>query len=239
MRRFISNLVLGTAISLLPVVNTSAGESAVTWQSTIIGQDRGIIFLTFVDDLTLTGYGISLNFLGPFTTSGTWGEGAKESVLGGFTSFSDRGNQAGLLEGSVRGNGGFFAKVTTSGGPQKFKAPAPAAIADLSGSWTGSSQLQGKKSLLSFVLTPSTNNLPGWFDLTGTGIGETGSFTLTGAVLMTSDRNAAAYTVSNFGTSTTQAAFIGKVGPKANKWTFKGKDEDNKNILFKAERPKP
>jgi hypothetical protein len=240
MRRILCGLILGTAAGVLPVATTNAAESTgAPWQCTIVGRDRGVQFLTFWEDFTLTGYGISLNFVGPFTSAGTWAEGAKDSVIGSFTSYSDRGNQAAIFDARVRPTGGLLAKVTVLNGTQKYKAPAPAAIADLSGVWSGSFRAQGKKPLLAFTLTASTNNMPGWFDLSGTGIGETGSFTLSGAVLVTSDRNAAGYTISNFGTGTTQAAFVGKVGPKANKWTLRGKDENNKTVTFQAQKPKP
>ena len=95
-----------------------------------------------------------------------------------------------------------------------------------------------KKTLQSFVLTPATNNLPGWFDLTGTGIGESGTFTLVGAVLVTSDRNAAGYTITDFGTGTLQASFVGRVSRKLNKLVLRGKDENTKSVTLHAEKPK-
>ncbi|MEI6082765.1 MAG: hypothetical protein WCS70_00530 [Verrucomicrobiota bacterium] len=211
---------------------------AAPWQITVLGQDRGVIFLTFANDFTSTGYGISLDALGPFTIAGTWDNDANGDIVGGFTEFVEGGSQAGIIEGRVRGNGGFVGHVKTTHGPQKFKAPAPGPIPDLSGSWTASVESDGKKTLETFTLTPSTNNVPGWFDLNGNGIDNNGSFALSGAVLVTTDRNAAGYTISNFGTSTLQAAFIGKVSKKANRLVLRGKDENDKGTTLQAEKPK-
>lgn len=235
MRRFIYGLVLGSAASLLTVASTTADNTP--WQITVLGQDRGVIFMTFQNDLTLTGYGISLDAGGPFDLLGTWDNDANGDVVGGFTQYIEDGSRSGIVEGRSRGNGGFIGHVKTTHGPQKFKAPAPAPVPDLTGSWTGDVESDNKKTLQTFTLTPATNNLPGWFDLNGSGISESGTYTLTGAVLVTSDRNAAGYTISNFGTGTLQASVVGKVTKKLNRLVLRGNDENAKNVTLHAERP--
>jgi hypothetical protein len=243
MRRIILSLVLGIVGSLLATGQSMAGGAPATpWQFTIKGQDRGVMFVTFVTDTpptnTATGYGISLDAGGPFAFTGTWYFNADNDIACGFIQTGAFDTFSGNFVTKSPGNGGLIAKASTSHGPQKFKAPQAGPIADLSGSWAGEIKSRQLKGLDSFTLTPATNNMPGWFDLVGTGISESGSFTLTGAVLVTTDRNAAGYTISNFGTATTQAAYVGRINRRGDKLILRGRDADSQSVTFRAEQPK-
>ena len=223
---------LGAAIALSGANNSPVG----TWQVSISGSDRGVTFLTFSNDFTFAGYGISQDALGPFTIAGTWEFDSKGRIVGGYTQFIEGGSTAGILRGSIVGNGRLQARVKTTEGPEKFRAPAPAASPDLAGAWAGKTRQPGENGLTSFTLTASTN-MPGWFDLTGTGIDSGGSFTMSGAVLVTSDRRVGAYTVSDFGTATQTASFAGKLARKGKKLVLIGKNDDRQRVKLLAERP--
>ena len=242
MQRIILSLVIGTAVTFFTTTPTVHGAPPpVPWQITINGHDRGVMFLTFLTGTPptnpATGYGISLDALGPFTLTGTWDLDANDDITCGFVQQIDGGSFSGNFVAKIRGNGGLFAHATTTHGPQKFKAPAPGPVVDLSGSWVGEVKSDHKKALTAFLLTPSTNNMPGWFDLNGTGIGDSGSFDLAGALLVTTDHNAAGYTVSMYSLTTSQAAFVGRLTRKGNKLRLSGRDENGKSVVFHAEKP--
>jgi hypothetical protein len=240
MMRFskVSTLV-AVAVCFLAAAKVFSGQDSSpvgVWQFSITGSDRGVAFLTFSNDFNFAGYGISRNALGPFTIAGTWDFDAKGDVVAGYTQFIDAGSVAGTLSGRIFGKGRFHAKAKTTDGHQKFQAPTPAEVDDISGSWVGEVSSGGQKALESFTLTASTN-MAGWFDLAGTGVGESGSFTVTGAVLVTSDNRIGAFTVSDFGTATETASFAGKLVKKGKKFTLSGENEDRNDVILRAERP--
>lgn len=230
-------LVLGMATALAVASQSHAQGSSPegTWQFTIEGSDRGVAYLTFSNDFSVTGYGITRDALGAFDVGGTWGLDEKDNVVVGYTFFIPGGNQAGSIEGKIVGTGAFQGQSETTAGPLKFRAPAPAPAPDLAGTWVGELKAGGTKILETFTLTVNTN-LPGWFDLTGAGVSEAGSFSVTGAVLVTSDNRAAATTINFFGDGTMESAFAGKLVKKGNKLVFTGKNTDRKAVQLRAER---
>ena len=157
-------------------------------------------------------------------------------MIGGYTQVIEGGSTAGILRGNVVGNGRLQARARTTQGPQKFKAPPPAASPDLAGAWAGKTSEPGERGLTSFTLAASTN-LPGWFDLSGTGINSGGSFTMSGAVLVTSDNRVGAYTVSDFGTATQTASFAGKLVKRHKKLVLVGNNDEHQHVTLLAERP--
>ena len=223
---------LGAAIALSGGNNSPVG----TWQVSISGTDRGVTFLTFSNDFTFAGYGITRD-TGSFTIAGTWEFDSKDRIVSGYTQFIEGGSAAGILRGDVVGNGRLQARARTTQGPQKFKAPPPAASPDLAGAWAGKSSAPGERGLTSFTLAASTNNTPGWFDLSGTGINSSGSFSMSGAVLVTSDHRVGAYTVSDFGTATQTASFAGRLVKKGKKLVLVGMNDDRQHTRLLAERP--
>ena len=234
MQKILFGLVLGLLTAVQP---THAVPAPAPWQITIVGSDRGVVFLTFSNEFTSAGYGISLDAAGPFTLTGTWGEGDNNTIIGGFTQFADGGTEAGIIKkGILRGNGKFIAKVQTTHGRQTFRAPVPAAVVDIGGSWNVEGRIHGHAFLESFTLTASPDKV-GWFDLVGTGADIDGAYTLSGGILVTSDRHVAGYTINTYPSTTLQAVGVGKVNGKTKKLILRGKDQDGKPFVLRATRP--
>lgn len=239
MRRNLLVIVTVIATALLPATATPTQEQSPvgTWPVTIQGTDRGVLYLTFADNLTLTGYGISRDAAGWFDLAGAWDFDRHGNVVGGFTQFIEAGSRAGILQGRLLGNGRLSANVKTTDGPQKWRAPQrDGLLPDLTGSWVSETITEGARVFQQFHLAPSTN-YPGRLDLTGIGINNNGTFDLTGALLVTSDRQVAGFiTVIPQSTDGLQIALSGKLNGKANLLKLTGRNQNNQDVRLRAER---
>jgi hypothetical protein len=155
------------------------------WEITISGKDPGTAFITFADDNTLSGYGMTLKSFGWFTLEGTWAVDAKGNTLAIYTqSAEDTPSFDATLLGKANNSKTLSVKVTNpkgvytmSGAPSK--APAP----DLTGTWTAK-VTQGKiKSTQTFNINRSEDH-PALFYLSSP---ETGDYlNLSGYAIVTS-----------------------------------------------------
>ncbi len=243
MRTFVvASLFLGVVSSFL--VGTSA-QSPVdphapvgTWETQWIGpgRDWATCYLTFSNDFTWSGYGIALKSLGPVTIAGTWGVDSRDRIIGSFTEYRGDGDIAGTLTKLVAGHHKIHGRAFATQGHITVKGSSLATPPDVSGSnWVGQVRTRGNTSFQSYAFTASTNS-PGWFDITGTGVGESGAYTISGALVVTSDRRANGYLVSDFGSvgTTSTWSFAGKFLPSLQRAAFRGRTDTDHAIVIRA-----
>jgi hypothetical protein len=204
-----------------------------SWATQIVGRDHGICYLTFSNDTSVAGYGITLDRLGPFQMAGNWNLDEKGRLVGGFAVLDDPGIGA-HFRGQVN-NGKLRAKVNATQGRFNFKGDPAGDIPDVGGAWRGEVTVKEKKFFVDLTATLSTNT-PAWFDLTGSGTNDDGSFAVTGGLVITPDGRVAAYIVTDTGVSTDTAAFIGKLRARGKKLVLRGRDESGRNVVIRASR---
>jgi Bacterial Ig domain len=214
------------------VVNITVGDltSPVgTWECKLSGFGKGTAYVTFNDDFTLSGYGMTLGTFGLFMINGNWNFNSQHQTTGTYTEMLD---ETELL------NGSFTAKVTSGrkfktavtptapGAALKLKgiplAPAP----NLNGDWAAVVKTLGITTNETYNLAPSatyTNVL----DLTGVGP----TYVLTGSVIVTSR---GALNVST--TNAVMRSLSGK-SKKGSSLTLKGTDESGNSVKIKATMP--
>jgi hypothetical protein len=206
-----------------------------TWATQIAGKDQGVCYLTFSNNFTMAGYGIAVDALGPFQISGAWNLDAHGRLVGGLTQFVGGGGFGAKFHGSANHNK-LRALVNSTAGFFNFHGAPAGSIPDVSGEWLGEVRQPGQKFFVTYNAALSSNT-PAWFDLTGQGVNNTGTFTVTGGMLVMPDRRVAAYTISDFGTSTETDAFIGTIAAKGKRLILHGHSSDNKPVVIRAARP--
>jgi len=208
-----------------------------TWESQLIGpgRDRATCYLTFSNDFTWAGYGIALKSLGPVTIAGLWGVDSKDKITGSFTEYRDDGDISGTLTKFVAGRNEIRGHAFATQGRIRVKGVALSTTPGLSGSWSGEVHTRGNTSYQSYTFS-TVANTPGWFNITGTGIGENGVYTIHGALVVTSDRQANGYLASDFGSVTTTSvwSFAGKFLPSLERATFRGHTDTGHRIVIRA-----
>lgn len=205
-----------------------------TWATEIVGKDHGICYLTFSNDLSVVGYGITLDALGPFQMDGSWILDNHQRLVGGFAQFIQGGGAGAKFRGKVNNNK-LRVHVNSTAGSFNFNGDPASDIPDLTGPWVGEVRIKGKKFFISYDATLSTN-LPAWFDIAGMGTSDAGTFRVAGAIVTTPDRRLAAYAVNDTGTSTETAAFIGKLIARGKKMVLKGRNDSNDTVVIRATR---
>jgi len=235
LRIIFSSFITGLVCLLTPAAHAASSDSPVgTWATQIVGKDQGVCYLTFSDNFAIAGYGIAVDALGPFLMAGTWNLDKKGKLVGGFTQFIDGGSAGANLEGKVNNNK-LRANVSSTEGPFNLKGSPASDIADLNGLWNAKVKQNGKPFYVTINTSLSTN-IPAWFDLTGTGVNNTGSFTLSGGLVITPDNRVAAYTVYDYGIATETNAFTGKLVKGGKKLVLRGRTDNKQPVSLRAER---
>ncbi|MGD0650274.1 MAG: hypothetical protein ABSA97_03890 [Verrucomicrobiia bacterium] len=237
MRIFVvSSLLLGL-VFLFPVgafaqvTNSPVG----TWAVALTGSDHGLTYLSFSNNFTWGGYGISLKSFGLFTIDGsTWSYNQKLKVASGYTQLLPNDVEAGHITVTLPGGNKLRGRAVASNGHFNLKGQPSSPAPHISGSWIGEVQTRGTKFFETYTITASTN-MAGWFDIAGEGIDSIGPFTASGAVIVHADRRANGYTISDYGTSvTTTSSFSGRFNSPLTKITFAGKDDNNHHVIIRA-----
>ena len=239
MKQLVSFVGLCSVLVLLnqpaaPAANTNALIGTWETQVTGVGPDSATCFLTFSNNLTWTGYGIALKSFGPITFAGTWGVDSKDRIIGGFTEFRADGDIAGTITAGVPSGNKLRARAVTTHGRLRVKGDPLSTTPDVSGSnWVGEVRTRSNTSFQSYAFTASTN-LPGWFDITGSGIGQGGTYTVSGALAITSGRNANGFLVSDFGSGNTTStwSFAGRFLPSLQRGAFRGRTDTGDDIVI-------
>jgi hypothetical protein len=144
-----------------------------------------VAIITFHDDLSLSGYGITLKSAGLLQLSGTWRPGAAGGLVGTYIQESGQGSAAGFFTATVAGGNKLRARLTASNGRLVMAGEPLGEPQDHAGSWMAQIVRPGEVSLGTVNLSPR-ESLPAVFDLSGEGYTPGGRIQITGLMLITS-----------------------------------------------------
>jgi len=184
-----------------PVINGGSEQTRYspvgTWEVTIGGGNHGIAFLTFNDDSTMSGYGMTRESWGLFTVQGIWTLDAKGKLLGTYTENLYGQLMNGSLIGKARTGRSMNVKIVATNGKFALSGVPVRMTPDISGNWIAY-VTQRKIKVPEFITLTPSSGFPGVFDVLGTGSGPSGSFAVVGNVIVTSKRKAVVFSVSDF-----------------------------------------
>ena len=210
-----------------------------TWEVTVLGPRRGTSMMTFTNEFMVTGYGITRETIRALhTDTGTGG------LIG--TAMSSLPSPSAQQRQHRRQ---FYRQVRRSGGLVR-KGPAPAATSvqgrgtrhiglfpDLSG-WCSRDRMvkrTGKILHETYAITASTN-FPAVFDVTGAGLSDAGSYTLTGGMITTSrNKLGASITGDSPARETVRSSLYGKSSsPGKPAMSLQGHDDSGAAMTIEA-----
>ena len=206
-----------------------------TWEVTIFGSDRGTSIMTFSNDLSVTGCGVTREQLGFFDLAGTWRFEAHGDVIVSYVvSTNDVGSGGASFTARLSRSGKFRANGHDNNGKVlHFKGEQPSGLPDLTGSWTAVVKRHTKTLHETYTITLSTN-FPAVFDVTGNGLSDTGSFTLSGTIIATPNNKLNASIERTFGVDTQRSSLYGRFKPRKSEMDLKGRDDTKAHLSIKA-----
>jgi hypothetical protein len=205
-----------------------------SWQVTILGSDKGTAVMTFSNNFTVSGYGITRKQFGLFTLTGNWAFNNKGDVVVAYIQSLNSVGTAFNFTAHLLRSGKFRAKGTdTAHARFRFKGEQPADVPDLSGAWTSVVHRHGKTLHELYTVTASTN-FPAVFDVTGQGLSDTGSFTLDGAIIATSHNKLNASIDRTSGVDTQRSSLFGTFKPARSEMRLAGVDDTHAHLSVKA-----
>jgi hypothetical protein len=232
-------LIAATAALLGAVIHARAEAASPVgaWEVTVLGADRGTVRMTFEPDMTLSGYGITLKQFGLFALSGHWGYDAKSNVVVAFVQSLDGVDIAASFTARFVGNNRWRGKGswTASGRTLRLKGELPTDSPDLSGQWVAELKQRGNDSFEQYQLSAVTN-FPGLFDLDGEGIGNTGSYEVSGSVLVNSRNRLNAFIRRERNSTGTGSSLFGRFKPGDETMRLTGVDDAGRRLTLEAER---
>lgn len=230
----VSALFLGVLVGQPAVLRGQPLSPVGSWQVTILGTDKGTAMMTFSNDFTVSGYGITRRQLGFFTLAGTWRFNKKGDVVVAYVQTLDNVGTGFTFTAHLLRAGKFRAKgVSTNHGRFHFTGEQPQDLPDLSGPWTAVVHRSGKTLIEQYTITPATN-FPAVFDITGQGLSDTASFTLTGAIIATSHNQLNASIDRTFTTVTQRSSLSGTLKPAKPQMRLTGVDDTGAHLTEKA-----
>jgi len=229
----ISALYLGT-VGVQSVVSGAQPISPVgSWEVVISGAARGSSIMTFSNDTSVSGYGILRKQFGLFTLTGNWGFDTNGNVVVAYVQALNGVNTAISFTANLRHSGTFQAKGSSTAGALQFKGATVSDFPDLTGSWTAMVLRHGKTLHETYAVAASTN-LPAVFNVTGNGLSDTGSFTLTGSIIATSNNKLNVSIDRMFGVDTQRSSLYGRFKPAKPELVLKGVDDTDAHLTIKA-----
>jgi hypothetical protein len=156
------------------------------WEVTISGRnhEQGIAFLTFSNDFTMGGYGMSFQSFGMFTIAGAWDLDARGSLVGSYTEQLGGQSFDGSFIGKATNGKRLIGKGVGSNGAFTLRGIPAAMTWDLTGNWIAR-VTERKVTVPEFIsLTPSV--FPSVFDFSGSGAGPSGAFLVSGTAIISS-----------------------------------------------------
>ncbi len=240
MRRFVLSSLLSSLVCLIAArsmaqaTNSPVGTWAVNWS----GRDNALTYLTFTvtsNSMDWGGYGISAKSFGPLTINGTWDYDSKARVVGGYTESFPTDAESGHIVVKLPGSNKFRGTAFGTNGRFGLNGEPAGAVPNITGSnWVWKVRTRGNTFFEDDVITASTNML-GWFDLIGQGSGPDGTFTVSGALIVNSDRHVNGFTIRDFGASgSITSSFSGRFNVPLNKVILTGKDDDHRGVVIHA-----
>jgi hypothetical protein len=226
-------LILGALVVQPAFVRGQALSPVGSWQVTVMGTDKGTAMMTFSNDLTVSGYGITRRQFGLFTLAGTWNFNKKGDVVVAYVQTLDNVGTAFTFTAHLLRPGKFRAQgVNDNHGVFHFKGEQPLTFPNVSGFWTGVVHRSGKTLIEQYTITGT--NVPALFNITGQGLSDTASFTLTGAIIANSHNQINASIDRTFGTSTQSSSLSGTFRPAKSQMQLTGTDDTGADLTEKA-----
>ncbi|HUJ71706.1 MAG TPA: hypothetical protein VLZ30_05645 [Verrucomicrobiae bacterium] len=230
---WISALFLGTLVVPSVVSGGQPISPVGSWEVVISGAARGTSIMTFSNDTSVSGYGILRKQFGLFTLTGNWGFDTNGNVVVACVQALNGVNTAISFTANVRHSGTFQAKGSSTAGALQFKGATVSDLPDLTGTWTAVVKRRSKTLHETYTITVSTN-LPAVFNVTGSGLSDTGSFTLTGNIIATSNNKLNASIDRTFGVDTQRSSLYGRFKPAKPELALKGVDDSDAHLTIKA-----
>lgn len=228
-------LFLGACVSQ-PAISRGQTISPVgIWQLSSLDSEKGIAMMTFSNNFTVSGYGITRKQFGFFTLAGTWSFDSHGDVVAGYVQTINDVGTAYSLTAHMLSSSRFRGKATGSSGGYRCKGEQPQSFPDLSGSWQGTAKRKGKPLIESFTATASSN-YPAVFDVTGQGLSDSASFTLSGTIIVSSHDAVSASLDRTFGTVTQQSSLSGVFKHTKSKMVLEGNDDTGAHLSETALR---
>ncbi|MBI3853265.1 MAG: hypothetical protein HY298_23695 [Verrucomicrobia bacterium] len=211
---YVYELNLGPPV---PSPNSPVG----TWEMAIGGNAKGIGFLTFSPDSTLSGYAITANSFGLFTISGAWAFDGAGRIVGWFTDQQDGQSEIGSFIATAKSGRKLQGSAVTANGSFRIKGTPAVALPNLSGHYIGYVKEQGQTFTEVYDLTPGS--YPGVFDIWGyASLG----FDIYGALIISSRNRVNGYAISDYGAQGTLISSLsGKANPIKGTGKLKGLDQ--------------
>jgi len=206
-----------------------------TWQVSILGSEKGTMMMTFSNNFTVSGYGITRRQFGFITLAGNWSVNSKGDVVAAYIQTVNGVGTAFTLTTHMLSGNRFRARATTHGGGYTCKGEQPESPPTLTGSWNAGLKRNGKPIGEAFTATLDTN-YPAVFDVTGRGSSEMGSFTLTGEIIVSSRDAVAASIDRTFGTNTQHSSLSGVFKPARSQMKLQGRDDTGAHLSETALR---
>ena len=230
-------LFLGTCV-VHPAPACGGNISPVgTWQVSVLGSEKGIIMMTFSNNSTVSGYGITRKDFGLMTFAGVWGYDSQGDVTAAYIQTTNGVGTAYAFTAHMLSGNRFRAKAISRGGGYRGNGEQPESFPDLSGSWNDAVQRKGEHLNEIFIATLSSN-YPAVFDISGQGLSETGSYTLSGTIIVSSEDKVNASIDRTFGTDTQHSSLSGvfKSKDSGDQLQLQGTDDTGAHISETATR---
>ena len=198
-----------------------------TWEVSMMGGPRATCVLKFAADSTVSGYGIEESLCGAFAVTGTWSQVTQGSLSATFNqSFAESNCQHvasidGTFTAKPSKNNQVNATTQDSRGVFRWKAVRNPSSPVLIAAWRGALKVRKSNTEEVYELTPADNK-PGLYEIQGQSANAT--YTLTGALLVTSRNRVTASIVRQLPTGPVTSFYTGTVNPLKQTLSLKGVD---------------
>jgi hypothetical protein len=230
-----TNTVMITVTDLAGNSNQCATSLIVTqsliqgglWEVSMVGKSRATCILKIADDSTVSGYGIEQSLCGVFSMTGRWLQEPKGEISGTLNqSFADTScEHATSIEGTFSTGpirtAQFGARETDSLGKLQWNAVRSPSFPVLITGWQGTLKIKRSKTQEIYNLTPGSAK-PGWYDIQGQSADAT--YTLTGALIVTSRNLVTAWIVRQFPSGAVTSFYTGNVNLSRHTLNLTGMD---------------
>jgi uncharacterized protein DUF4038/collagenase-like protein with putative collagen-binding domain/glucodextranase-like protein/HYR domain-containing protein len=197
------------------------------WEVSMVGKSRATCVLKIADDSSVSGYGIEESLCGAFSMAGSWTPETREEISGTVNqSFSATSCQhAASIEGAFTTGPIRTTTVNASGldslGRFRWSAVRGPSFPVLISGWQGTLRIKRSQTQEVYNLTPG-NLKPGWYDIQGQSVDA--SYTLTGALIVTSRNLVTAWIVRELPSGPVASFYTGSVNLRRHTLSLTGTD---------------
>jgi hypothetical protein len=129
-----------------------------TWEVDVLDSGKGVLMMTFSNNFTVSGYGITQKQFGFITLAGNWSTNSKGDVVAAYIQTVNGVGSAYTLTARMLSSGRFRGKATGRGGGYQCEGEQPESFSDLSGSWNAAVKRKGKSFTLSGAIIASSHD---------------------------------------------------------------------------------